>query len=63
MMVSTVNRGPQNKYSRHLNFSTTSQAETQSLQIALATLRLSGGGNAGSKPSGNGPHMGGVKTN
>ena len=33
--------------------------------MALATLRVSRGGNgtAGSKPSGNVPHMGGVKTN
>jgi len=64
MMVSAVPREPRNKYSRHLNFSTTSEAEVESLRAALACLRLSSATSGGSKASQDSPHItGGVKNN
>lgn len=59
MTVSVISKEPRNKYSRHLNFSTASQTETDSLRLAMEQLRL---GNSSSKAS-PGPHKGGVKTN
>ncbi|XP_072045053.1 uncharacterized protein [Amphiura filiformis] len=61
MMISAVSREPRNKYSRHLNFTTTPEADNESLRVALATLRTRGP--TGGSPK-DGQHIkGGVKTN